>query len=111
MNVVDEDIKNACIAFSCGDVNEIIQFLNEKTRWTNVGKEDIVGTDNIRSICFQMESEPVSLNVSQALEAADHLVVQGHGDAQQTFYFCDIFQIESGSIKQITSYLVTGQKE
>ncbi|BDU39748.1 putative NTF2-like protein [Vibrio nigripulchritudo MADA3029] len=107
---MDESIKNACIAFSCGDVDELIPFLTDKTEWQNVGKDVIVGTDNIRSICYQMEQEDVSLKVSKQLEASEHLVVQGHGEAEQPFFFCDIFQIEDGKISAITSYLIAQSK-
>jgi len=107
---MEEKLKNACLAFSCGDVDELMPFLAPDVEWRNVGKDAIHGADAVRAICYQIAQEPVTLQISSQFEGDTHLVVQGHGDAERAFCFCDIFQVDDNHVTIITSYLVAQEE-
>ncbi|USD67651.1 nuclear transport factor 2 family protein [Vibrio sp. SCSIO 43136] len=103
---MDEALKNACIAFSCGDSEELLPFMAENIEWKNIGKETIKGKAAIEEICRQMQMQPVYLQASSQFESINHLVVEGHGEAENEFSFCDIFHFEQHKVVGINSYLV-----
>ncbi|MDN3681912.1 nuclear transport factor 2 family protein [Vibrio tapetis subsp. quintayensis] len=103
---MSEALRKACLAFSNGEVDELLPYLSEQVEWRNVGKEVIHGIDSVRAICYQLGFEPISLQVSSHFSGEEHMLVQGHGDAERAFNFCDVFQFENDQVTVITSYLV-----
>jgi len=113
-----EFIQSLIEAFDENDVERILSHLSEDIVWNIVGNDTFTGKKSIRDF-FNAYPDMKMLSSTK-----DHFVIDGDtavvdGEvvcehavtgARQDMFYCDIYQLENGKVRKMTSYCIDKKK-
>lgn len=112
-----EIVKQVIDAFLKHDVERALSFMTDDVRMSWPGFFDLdPGKDAIREFHKDVP-EMVSSKTGEFIEEGDSVVGTGtittkHDDGSyKNCFFCDVYKLEKGKVKEIKSYMVFEQKE
>ncbi|MGE0589812.1 MAG: nuclear transport factor 2 family protein [Cyclobacteriaceae bacterium] len=112
-----EIVKEVSNAFLKSDIEKALSFMSEDIKMGWPGYFDLApGKDSIREF-FKDVPEMLSSETGEFIEEGDRVVGTGritakhaNGEVKKSF-FCDVYQLKDGEIKEITSYMVFENRE
>lgn len=112
-NKNQEFFKKVNEAFANSDVNFLVENAADDINWTVIGDFTLNGKDEVEAKLKEMgQSESLGLTmgniiVNGDLAAAEGTLAMPDGKGgSKTYAFCDVYKLEQGKIKNMTSYVV-----
>jgi limonene-1,2-epoxide hydrolase len=99
-------------AFSNGNVRSVSSYIDENIRWKIIGMPVICGKEDFIKMIEMMALEcSSSAEIKNIIAEGDFVVVEGSCIANNRSNrinpsFCEIYLIQDGKIKELTSYIV-----
>ncbi len=101
-------------AFDTSDTEAILKHLTDDIEWNIVGDQVISGKDEMQKFfANHADMEMITSTKNHIIIDGDQVVVDGivqcSGKDDQVFdmHYCDIYELENGLVKKMTSYIVT----
>ncbi|WP_442590705.1 nuclear transport factor 2 family protein [Pedobacter sp. AW31-3R] len=105
-------------AFDKNDVPLILTYFTEDIEWNMVGDQTFSGKESIRKF-FEVhpDMQMIASTKSHILIDGDHAAVDGEVQCidkgtgiHHDMYYCDLYDLENGRVKKMTSYVVNKKK-
>jgi len=114
-----ELISNVIDAFDKNDTELVLSHFTDDIQWTMVGDQTFSGKNNIRDFfATHPDMEMISSTKDHMVIDGDTVVVDGEvncvdksNGVSHNMYYCDIYELENGKVKKMTSYCVNKKKE
>lgn len=111
-----EIIKQLVAAFDRNDTEAILSYMTDDVTWRMLGDDPLNGKDNMRAMFANADMQLLSSTKDHFIVDGDtvavdgEVVCKGQNGELMNMYYCDIYDLENGKVKRMTTYAVNKKK-